>query len=302
MTTSRLLPTPDAIDRRSEKSKQKGLSNLIKSHSSSQAASLANHFLALGSEKERKMTATSGRKCSELLKSSSPLGLSVKMLLESEAWNSAIVSLRWKAIPIFKRTEKTITQLSWTESATTLKQSGMKFSRLLFQLAPSVRHTAGIESFLLRTPDTIAGGEASREMLEHLANNKLKRPSGMHHSLRLQDQIRHRGLLPTITGQETEHPQAELTETGRRKTKDKKNSHSLNIADRVAMLLTPDTPRPHDSDNTAGKYYPNKKQADIAKALHGANTGLRLQPAFAEWMMGYPKNYTNLKLPTEWQD
>jgi len=40
-------------------------------------------------------------------------------------------------------------------------------------------------------------------------------------------------LLPTPTGQEVEHPQARLTKTGSRLTKDGKNSHSLGLADRL---------------------------------------------------------------------
>ena len=45
--------------------------------------------------------------------------------------------------------------------------------------------------------------------------------------------------FPTPTTQEVEHPEAELTETGRRKTKDGKDSHSLNLADTVKMFPTP---------------------------------------------------------------
>jgi hypothetical protein len=47
-------------------------------------------------------------------------------------------------------------------------------------------------------------------------------------------------LLPTPTGQEVEHPQAQLTKTGRRKSA-KGTSHSLNLADRVMLLPTPNT-------------------------------------------------------------
>jgi site-specific DNA-cytosine methylase len=43
---------------------------------------------------------------------------------------------------------------------------------------------------------------------------------------------------PTI--QEVEHPNMELTETGRRKTKDGKNSHSIGLADQVKNWPTPD--------------------------------------------------------------
>ena len=44
---------------------------------------------------------------------------------------------------------------------------------------------------------------------------------------------------PTPTTQEVEHPQAELTETGRRKSKNGNTSHSLGLADAVQMWPTP---------------------------------------------------------------
>jgi hypothetical protein len=47
----------------------------------------------------------------------------------------------------------------------------------------------------------------SAEMSDYVAENKLKRPSGTHHSLRLQDQVRNPKLWPTPTTQEVEHPQ-----------------------------------------------------------------------------------------------
>ena len=46
-------------------------------------------------------------------------------------------------------------------------------------------------------------------------------------------------MLPTPTTQEFEHKDMELTHTNRRKTKDGKNSHSLNLADTVRMWPTP---------------------------------------------------------------
>ena len=48
-------------------------------------------------------------------------------------------------------------------------------------------------------------------------------------------------MWPTPTTQEVEHPQAELTENGRRKSKDGNSSHSLNLADSVKMWPTPTT-------------------------------------------------------------
>ena len=48
-------------------------------------------------------------------------------------------------------------------------------------------------------------------------------------------------LLPTVTTQESLHPDAELTETGRRKSKSGKTSHSMNLADTVRLWATPNT-------------------------------------------------------------
>lgn len=46
-------------------------------------------------------------------------------------------------------------------------------------------------------------------------------------------------MWSTPTTQEIEHPNAELTHTGRRKTKDGKSSHSLGLADQARMWPTP---------------------------------------------------------------
>ena len=60
------------------------------------AASHANHSVLPGSEAARLMTVTSGRKCLESYNSSSPLGLLVKMCLESSLWHSTRCFLTWK--------------------------------------------------------------------------------------------------------------------------------------------------------------------------------------------------------------
>lgn len=49
-----------------------------------------------GSKEAKKMTVTSGRKCSELLKNSDPVGCLVKMLLVSSEWHSTKCLLTWK--------------------------------------------------------------------------------------------------------------------------------------------------------------------------------------------------------------
>jgi hypothetical protein len=60
------------------------------------------------------------------------------------------------------------------------------------------------------------------------------------------------------------------------------------------LLPTPTTPRPLDNNESAGKYYPSQNQKDLTFAL-GKNHGLKLQPAFVEWMMGYPDNWTEVQ-------
>ena len=82
-----------------------------------------------GSSEAKRMTVTSGRRCSELYPKSDPLGLLVKMCLESSIWHSTMCYLTWKA------------------SATPAK-------RLIFQLAPSMPRTKGKGCGLWPTPQT----------------------------------------------------------------------------------------------------------------------------------------------------
>jgi site-specific DNA-cytosine methylase len=56
---------------------------------------------------------------------------------------------------------------------------------------------------------------------------------------------------------------------------------------------TPVTPRPHDSENTAGKYMPGQKQKSLEGAV--AANGGQLNPTWLEWLQGYPLGWTDLK-------
>ena len=60
-----------------------------------------------------------------------------------------------------------------------------------------------------------------------------------------------------------------------------------------SLLPTVTTPRPHDTEKTAGVYIESQNQKDLTYAL-GKNHGLKLQPAFAEWMQGFPEGWTAL--------
>ena len=103
---------------------------------SSQVDFLASLSAMPGSAGARKMTVTSGRRCSALLRRRDPLGCLVKMLLGSSRWNSTVVFLTWKV-------------------------SATPFGRCLFQLAPWEPSTAECASgssddeSMWRTPNTM---------------------------------------------------------------------------------------------------------------------------------------------------
>lgn len=58
------------------------------------------------------------------------------------------------------------------------------------------------------------------------------------------------------------------------------------------MYPTPTTPRPHDSENTAGKYMPGQKQKDLTYEV--AREGGQLNPDWVEALMGYPLGWTDI--------
>ncbi len=99
----------------------------------------ASPLVSPDEKRERKMTVTSGRKCLELYKNSSPLGSLAKTLLTSSIWHSNARKLTWKV-------------------------KATKCNHLLFQLAVSVRPIDEIECGLWPTP------RASKAMSEPTLN------------------------------------------------------------------------------------------------------------------------------------
>lgn len=87
----------------------------------------ANRSVEPGSSEARMMTATSGRKCSVLCKSSRPVGSLVRMCLTSSIYTSTIFYLTWKV-------------------------RATKHGRLVFRLVPSAPRTSDRESLLWPTP------------------------------------------------------------------------------------------------------------------------------------------------------
>lgn len=114
--------------------------------------------VSLDSEKDRRMTATSGRKCFAQYERYDPLGLLVKTLVESSAWYNPAVKLQWKVKPLYL---KRLTKKRYSNKNTSLKPSAVILSkkdipssRLLFRLVPSKRRTEGTGFSLLPTVQT----------------------------------------------------------------------------------------------------------------------------------------------------
>ena len=140
-----------------------------------------------GSDKAKRMTVTSGLRCSVLSNHSGPLGSLAKMLLGTSLWASTMCFLTWRAKDTPAR-------------------------RLLFQLVPSTPRTDEIESGLWRTPQAhnAKQGPKSLEFYEHCQRTGQS-------SITLTDQTRHAQMWPTPTQREwkgARTPEA-LAEAGR---------------------------------------------------------------------------------------
>jgi hypothetical protein len=188
-------------------------------------------------------------------------------LLSSKAWYSKSCSLRWK----IKVTRGNVS---------------------LYQLSPSVRRTEGTGFGLLHTPSAQEPGvKAERLQTKEgepakIGERAYDKHTGRLAQVSLPQQIQ---MLPTPTTQETEYPQAELTKTGRRKAANG-NSHSMGLADKVAMLPTPKA----QNARGGGQIHGTGGQ-DLTVAIGvGTKTGMKLQPAFVEYLMGYPKDWTKI--------
>jgi DNA (cytosine-5)-methyltransferase 1 len=139
-------------------------------------------------------------------------------------------------------------------------------------------------------------------------------------------------LWPTPTTQEVEHPQAELTQTGRRKSKNGATSHSLGLADAVQIWPTPvasdawtgdlkstqqtegsrhslnlstavlqwPTPTANGWGSTGHRAMLDKQitqgfMPESDKLPMTAGNGGRLNPTWVEWLMGFPTGWTDLE-------
>jgi hypothetical protein len=131
-------------------------------------ATHANPLVMPGSDRARKMTVISGRKCIGSWLPSGPLGSLLKTLL---------VTSQWASTKCF---------LTWRPKATPAK-------RLLFQLAPSTPRTEGIESGLWQTPN------ANEDRAECYTLETSYRHAQEGRQIHLAQEVRDNRLWPTPT-------------------------------------------------------------------------------------------------------
>ena len=171
-------------------------------------------------------------------------------------------------------------------SLPTLPPSGMTQSGALFQQPAWEPTTGATASSSLPTPT---------------ANEHKYRLQGNSQASKCLEAMARRGELtmwPTPTTQEVEHPDAELTETGRRKSKDGTTSHSLNLADAVKMWPTPTHGKLAGGQGAFNKVQDLYSEGIITdeerKAMQAGNGG-KLNPTWVEWLMGFPTGWTDLE-------
>ena len=220
--------------------------------------------LQVQTEKDRKMTATSGLRCYELSKVQGQGSSLEKMLLVTSPWVSMMCYLTWKP----KATPQ---------------------GRLLFQLVPKMRDTDETGSGLWATPNTMdhlpqRSAEATEKMMQGHRKGR-KRPSN------LREQVNPEVMQMWRT------PQAANATQGPKSAKHYKQCQqtgesAITLVDQVRHTpkLWP-TPTTQDAKNNGGQSQHERNSKPL-----NAEVGGSLNPEFCEWLMGYPIGWTELEV------
>ena len=231
---------------------------------SSQQASPASRSATQEREKAVKTTVSSGRKIlefSERLNQDGSFARTFRgLLLLNQDWYSSKCALTWR-------------------------MKATKYNRLLFQLVPKMRFTGETEFGLLRTPmnqeagarvETLYTKDGQPARIGERAYRKTPSGKMVLQSVTIGQQIQ---MLPTMT-------------TGERRSMNSKQQGVSNIIQMLPTTTTRDWKgaRKPETLAAAGRNETNS----LEDAMKSVNTGLKLQPAFAAWMMGFPEDWTLL--------
>ena len=287
--------------------------DLFQTATSSQQDIHASRSALPASDEARKMTVTSGQKYLPLCKQSGRVGAFSRMFLDTSTWASTKCYLTWKV----KATPS---------------------NRLLFQLAPSMPRTDAIEfGSLLHTP-TAKANQMSPDMVKKgsgwwptpVADDtglRKKKYSQGGTPLSLAAQEPQMWATPRTTDA-TGGPR-KLDERGRRISQNNLNLvFGANSADQIRMWPTPHA-NCHtgpgnqgraggDNIQTAVKMWPTPTANEDAAGTPNGNMQRQLgnhpdirgttpeewkmgslNPAWVEWLMGYPSGWTNLETSQE---
>lgn len=230
----------------------------------------ASHLAKPGSERERKMTATSGQKCLESLEKFNRPTLWVRTfvgcLIGQGDWYSTKCRLTWKL-------------------------RATRLHRFYFQLVPSTLRTEGTGFGLLPTPRAM-------EIIEHPSNQAKRLKDRIGNQLNNLSSGARFGLLPTPAASEPGQAPADATNHGNyfRRSDGTKINSSINLLAKAGLLPTPQC---FDAESTMlkGKEYngDNKHSEKLGQAiLRTSGIAGQLNPQFVEEMMGYPIGWTEL--------
>jgi hypothetical protein len=182
-----------------------------------------------------------------------------------------------------------------------------KFNRSLYQLSPSMRRTEGTGSGLLHTPSAQEPGVNPDRLVTKeggpakVGERAYDKKTGRLAQVGLPQQIK---MLPTPTSSDATTGAIIGKNDTFRQTKGlplKVNQNgkdgSVGLGRLVQMLPTPDS---HMERGVAKNWNPIRPSGAHAsfplnEAVAGTKTGLKLQPGFALWMMGYPTDWCDLK-------
>jgi hypothetical protein len=302
----------------------------------------ANRSVVPENKRAKEMIVISGQKCCGLSESLNRDGLWERMsqeLLKSLSMTSSI-ALKRKDTPRkhtviqFRLSERVIGGNESLSLPTITKSDSTMGNLNGKEFTGKNRHAMKIGNALAMLPTPQARESGRTPDFYTKGNNRVKSGTS-DFGMGLAQKI---AMLPTITTQEVEHPEMEISETGRRINKNWKDSHSIGLADRITMLRTPGTKDPGISptrlqtkmgepakigerayDKQTGRLAQvgltqqiamlptctsrdykdtgNMENVPVNALLGrelGKNHGLKLQPAFAEWMMGFPEGWTAL--------
>lgn len=230
----------------------------------------ASHSAQQENVKAQTTSAISGRKCFALYGKYSPLTSLAKMLLESTQWTMGVYSSKYALI--------------WKMKVT-------PFNRFVFQLVPRVRRTGVTDGGLL--------GQMREEHPEdYQARTEEKGYNRNNKWTSLAAQIKFLNLLPTPSASPDGRKPQEGWKWNITHWRDA-NGKKIQSDVRHVIEMLP-TPAKRDYKGANSRKHLEKErghhdQLPNAIAMAGEYTGMKLQPGFVEWMMGYPPGWTHVE-------